>query len=75
MSWDQYSKGQEVSFRVNGGWKKGMVSETYADSVSVTYELGAAIRTSRIYDQRNIKPWQAKPSGPLTSNEQQSSLF
>ena len=59
MSWDSYRKGHTVSFRINGGWKKGIVSEVYPDSVSVTYLLGSADRTARIYDLRNIKPWQS----------------
>jgi plasmid replication initiation protein len=68
MSWEQYRKGQAVSFRVNGGWKKGLASEIYADSISVTYSVGSADRTARIYDLRNIKPWES------TNNKQASTL-
>jgi hypothetical protein len=68
MTWASYRKGHTVSFRVNGGWKKGLISEVYADSVSVTYSVGSADRTARIYDSRNIKPWEP------TKNKQSSTL-
>lgn len=74
MSWDQYRKGQTVSFRVNGGWKKGIVSEAYADSASVTYQIGSTDRTARIYDLRNIKPWDNKPKNDSSTLSDQPSL-
>lgn len=72
MSWAQYDKGQEVIIRALGGWIRGQVSETYDSSVSVTYGRGSKFLTTRIYDLRNIKPWQTKQDDQSTSNDQLS---
>lgn len=72
MSWAQYDKGQEVIVRALGGWVRGQISETYDTSVSVIYGRGSKILTTRIYDLRNIKPWQTKQDDQSTSNDQLS---
>lgn len=76
MSWEQFSKGQEVRFRALGGWLKGHVSEVYDGSVSVAFNRGAALRNIRIYDIRNIEPWHSdKEKNQSTFQEQQSFDF
>lgn len=72
MSWHQYDKGQAVLIRALGGWVKGHVAETYDNSVSVAFNRGAQVITTRIHDLRNIKPWQSKSASNSTSNDQQS---
>ena len=72
MSWAQYDKGQEVIVRALGGWVRGQISETYDTSVSVIYGRGSKILTTRIYDLRNIKPWQTQQDDQSTSNDQLS---
>jgi len=72
VSWAQYDKGQEVIVRALGGWVRGQISETYDTSVSVIYGRGSQILTTRIYDLRNIKPWQTKQDDQSTSNDQLS---
>jgi len=72
VSWAQYDKGQEVIVRALGGWVRGQISETYDTSVSVIYGRGSKILTTRIYDLRNIKPWQTQQDDQSTSNDQLS---
>lgn len=75
MSWHQFSKGEPVLIRALGGWIKGHITETYDSSVSVSYNRGSQLITTRIHDLRNIKPWQSKRSNDSTSSDQRSFDF
>jgi hypothetical protein len=75
VTWTQFSKGQEVRFRALGGWIRGHVSETYDNSVSVAFNRGSQLFNTRIYDIRNIEPWQSSKSNPSTSPENPSFDF
>ena len=56
MNWGQFRKGQEVKFYTAAGWKKGHVTAVYDNSCSVTWSAGSTNKTTRIYDDRHIKP-------------------
>lgn len=75
MTWSQFTKGQEVRFRALGGWVRGHISETYDSSASVAFNRGSQLYNIRIYDIRNIKPWQSHKSNPSTSPEDPSFDF
>jgi hypothetical protein len=56
VNWGQFRKGQEVEFYTAAGWKKGHVTAVYDNSCSVTWSAGSTNKTTRIYDDRHIKP-------------------
>lgn len=60
MNWTDLKKGQEVRFRSLGGWVRGHVSEVYEDSASVAHSRGSQLFNTRVYDIRNITPWQSE---------------
>lgn len=60
MNWTDLKKGQEVRFRALGGWIRGHVSEVYQDSASVAHSRGSQLFNTRVYDIRNITPWQSE---------------
>jgi hypothetical protein len=75
VTWAQFSKGQEVRFRALGGWLRGHVSEVYDNSVSVAFNRGSQVLNIRVYDQRNIEPWQSAKSSPSTCQDNPSFDF
>ena len=56
MEWDQLKPGQDVMFRFLGGWQRGTVREVFPASVSIAFKKGTQLITTRVYDNRNLKP-------------------
>lgn len=56
MTWESLARGQPVKAYLSGGWKKGTITNIYANSCTVEWSVGGNTKTTRIYDLRNIKP-------------------
>lgn len=56
MKWSQFHQGQAVTFYTADGWKKGTVLTVNQNSCSVRWSVGSKLKTTTIYDARNIRP-------------------